>query len=474
MRTFVGRKKELDILNKVKESIKSEFVAVYGRRRVGKTFLIREAFKQDFAFYLTGVANINMHQQLHNFYSAIRKYYPAGQFTPTENWFAAFEQLEQLISNNNSPKKIIFLDELPWLDTAQSGFIPALDYFWNSFASARTDIILIVCGSAASWMINTLIHNKGGLHNRVTYRIRLEPFSLSDCEEYFKQRAAVFNRYQIIQLYMVMGGIPFYLDHVDIGMSATQNINKLCFQPDGILAEEFNDLYTSLFNKAERHLGIIEALSKKTKGLTRIEIIELTKLPNAGSTTRILKELEESGFIRKYQSFGKKEKNSLYQLSDFYSLCYIKFIRGNHILNENSWIHGLNTPQQRAWSGYAFEQVCLAHLPQIKHALGISGVQTNSSSWINTGKGKKRQIDLVIDRKDGVINVCEMKFSIKPFTIDKEYLMELQDKMETFREATRTPKALFLTMITTFGIVKTEYSIGLVQNSLKMDDLFES
>jgi uncharacterized protein len=314
------------------------------------------------------------------------------------NWFAAFEQLELLVKKNKNQKKIIFLDELPWLDTAQSGFIPALDYFWNSFASARKDIILVVCGSAASWMINTLIHNKGGLHNRVTHRIRLEPFSLSECEEFFKHRSGVFSRYQIIQLYMVMGGIPFYLDHVDVGMSAAQNINRLCFQPDGILAEEFSDLYTSLFNKAEKHLTIIEALSKKAKGLTRKEITGLTKIPSAGSTTRILKELEESGFVRKYLSFGKREKGGLYQLIDFYSLFYIKFIRGNHALNENDWINGLGTPQQRAWSGYAFEQVCLAHLIQIKHALGISGIQTNISSWVNTGKGSKRQIDLVIDR----------------------------------------------------------------------------
>ncbi|MHA4812044.1 AAA family ATPase [Flavitalea flava] len=472
MGAFVGRNKELSILKRVKASDKSEFVAVYGRRRVGKTFLIREAFQHDFAFYLTGVPNINLHQQLFNFHRAIRKYYANGSNTPPESWFAAFEQMEELILKSKSSKKVIFLDELPWLDTAQSGFIPALDYFWNSFASARKDIILIVCGSAASWMINTLIHNKGGLHNRVTYRIRLEPFSLKECEDFFRHRSGVFSRYQIIQLYLVMGGIPFYLDHVDVGMSAAQNINRLCFQPDGILTEEFDDLYTSLFNKAEKHLAIIEALSKKTKGLTYKEIIEIAKLSNAGSTTRILRELEESGFVRKYLSFGKKEKSSLYQLSDFYSLFYIKFVRGNHALNENSWINGLDSPQQRAWSGYAFEQVCLAHLPQVKQALGISGIQTNSASWINDGKGNKRQIDLVIDRKDGVINICEMKFSIKPFTIDKKYYAELQDKIETFRAATQTTKSLFLTMITTFGIVRNEYSNNLVQNSLKMDDLF--
>jgi hypothetical protein len=271
---------------------------------------------------------------------------------------------------------------------------------------------------------------------------------------------------------MVMGGIPFYLDHVDVGMSAVQNINRLCFQQDGILSEEFHDLYTSLFDKAEKHLSIIEALSKKAKGLTRKEITDITKLSNAGSTTRILRELEESGFIRKYQSFGKKEQNSLYQLSDFYSLFYIKFIRGKSTLHENDWINGLNSPQQRAWSGYAFEQVCLSHLMHIKQSLGISGVQTNTSSWVNTGKGNKRQIDLVIDRKDDVINLCEMKFSIKAYNIDKTYHEELKDKIETFRASTGTNKSLYLTMITTFGIARNEYSNNLVQNSLTMNDLF--
>jgi hypothetical protein len=274
-------------------------------------------------------------------------------------------------------------------------------------------------------------------------------------------------------LYMVMGGIPFYMDHVDVGMSAAQNINRLCFQRDGILSEEFDDLYTSLFNKAEKHLSVIEALSKKTKGLKRADIISVAKLPNAGSTSRILTELEESGFIRKYLSFGKKEKSALYQLSDFYSLFYIKFIRGNQRLNENIWINGLDTSEQRAWSGYAFEQVCLAHLSQIKAALGISGVQTQSSSWVNTGKGNKRQIDLVIDRKDDTINLCEMKFSIKPYLIDKKYHGELQDKIEVFRTSTKTSKSIFLTMITTFGITRNEYSNNLVQNSLVMDDLFK-
>lgn len=278
----------------------------------------------------------------------MNKYLATDKFAVPENWFVAFAQLEELVANAQSPKKVLFLDELPWLDTPHSGFIQALDYFWNSFASARKDVILLVCGSAASWMINKLIHNKGGLHNRVTYLMRLDPFTLEECETFFNHRKSIFTRYQLIQLYMVMGGIPFYLDRIDPGSSAAQNINRLCFQPDGPLADEFNELYTSLFKKAEVHLAIVEALSKKAKGLTRNQLITKARLSKAGSTTRVLKELEESGFIRKYLSFGKKERNALYQLSDFYSLFYIKFI-GEIILSTKiagsmAWTRRNNEP----------------------------------------------------------------------------------------------------------------------------------
>ena len=346
----------------------SEFVAVYGRRRVGKTFLIREAFNNKFDFYMTGMANVSLATQLSNFHLTITKYDSAGLIAnPASNWLEAFHQLSLILEKQPKTKKVIFLDELPWLDTAKSGFIQALEYFWNSWASARKNILLIVCGSSASWMINTLIHNKGGLYNRVTHRIKLEPFTLYECEQYFKSRSVAYtDKYQLIQLYMVMGGIPFYLKQVDTTMSAAQNINKMCFHPQGILFDEFDILYRSLFNKSANHIAIIEALSKKAKGLTRDELISFAKTPGGGATTRILKELEESNFIRKYNFFGRKEKNSLYQLTDFYSLFYLKFIKSKEALDENHWLTGLTTPKQHAWAGYAFEQVCLAHLPQIK------------------------------------------------------------------------------------------------------------
>jgi len=473
MPTLIGRVKELDILRLAKQSPTPEFVAIYGRRRVGKTFLVREAFSNQFTFYLTGVANTSTGQQLANFHEAILRYDRKFSGSAPENWFKAFEDLRRLVEGEKGDqKKLIFFDELPWLDNAKSGFLSALEYFWNSFASARKDVLLIVCGSAASWMLTKLIHNRGGLHNRVTRRIRLEPFTLKECEEFFISRNAAFNRYQLIQLYMVMGGIPFYLDQVQRGQSAAQNISRLCFEDGGILRKEFDDLYSSLFRKAEKHEAVIAALSTKAKGLTRLELVSKTKLPNAGSTTRILLELEESGFIRKYPPFGKRERDALYQLTDLYSLFYFKCIRKDAAPGAINWMTGLESPALKAWSGYAFEQVCLAHLGSMKQALGIAGIRTTASSWTGKVNGKGAQIDLLIDRMDQVINLCEMKFSINDFVITRSYFDELRNKIAVFRANTGTRKAIYLTFVTTFGLQQNEYSTALVQNSLTMDALF--
>lgn len=424
-------------------------------------------------FLLPVFFKVSLARQLINFHAALLKYYPhAEAIEPPKDWFTAFQQLANLLESGRAGKKIVFLDELPWFDTPQSGFISALEHFWNSWAGARTDIILIVCGSAAGWMISKLINNKGGLHNRVTNRIRLEPFTLKECSEFLQYRGANFDRYQIIQLYMVMGGIPFYLKQVDGGQSAAQNINRLCFQKDGILRTEFDNLYRSLFENAGKHTTIVEALSKKAKGLTRGALIDEAKLPSGGSLTKILSELEESGFIRKYTAYGNKENNSLYQLIDFYSLFYLRFIRKSSILDDNGWINSLDSPAQRAWSGYSFEQVCLAHVRQIKQALGISGVQTTTSAWVSNSQ-PGAQIDLLIDRRDHVINACEMKFSLNTFTIDKKYGEELRNKIGVFTSEVKTKKSIYLTMITTFGLAKNQYSMSLVQNDLTMDVLFE-
>ena len=472
MEKIIGRKEETKILQSVLDSKKSEFVAVYGRRRVGKTFLIRHVLADTITFQVTGMGNVNLAQQLINFHVALQKLQPDNLIPQVDNWLMAFQQLISYLELHPIKKKVLFIDELPWFDTKGSGFIQALEHFWNSWASARNDIKLITCGSAASWMVNKLINNKGGLHNRITKRIRVVPFMLNECEQFIQNNESVLDRYQIIQLYMVLGGIPFYWNEVLASESAIQNINRICFTENGVLRKEFSNLFSSLFYNPEKHLLIVNALATKAKGLTREDILTITKLPNAGSSTKILEELEESGFIRKYIPFGKKSKNSLYQLVDFYTLFYLKFIEGTSVLDKDFWINAIDNPQHRAWSGYAFEQVCLCHLQQIKQGLGISGIQTHTSSWRSSDSVNSSQVDLVIDRRDQVVNLCEMKYSINPFIIDKKYAEELRNKIGTFKYETKTRKSIFLTLITTFGVQQNSHSAGLVQNSLTMDILF--
>jgi AAA+ ATPase superfamily predicted ATPase len=471
--TLIGRENEIAILNEKLQSSKSEFVALYGRRRVGKTYLIRNAFKVEFTFQITGLGQANLQRQLGNFNDTIQNQYPERRFQNATNWTEAFRQISQVAAQSRQKKKIIFIDELPWFDTPHSGFISALEHFWNSWASARKDILLVVCGSAASWMINKLINNKGGLHNRVTQRIKVEPFSLNECDEFLKSKKTNLDYYQLVQLYMVLGGIPFYWDAIKKGLSATQNIDKLCFDKNGLLKTEFDNLFKSLFDKAERHEAIVAALARKNKGLTRNEISTESKLVTGGGFTRLLDELEESGFIRHYMPFGKKSKNGLFQLCDFFSLFHIKFIKGQKIVDKDHWIKLTNSASVKAWSGYAFEQVCLWHVPQIKKALGISGIGTKNSAWKSSHVKDGAQIDLIIDRNDNVINLCEMKFSTGQFITDKKYDGELKNKIIAFQNETSTKKAIFLTTVTTYGLQSNKYS-GNIQNDLKMDILFEA
>lgn len=470
MEHLIGRQKEIKKLQQYAVSKKSEFVAIYGRRRVGKTYLVREVFAGQFAFQMTGLNNADKQDQLTQFHAALLRYSPRDkEIKPAKTWLAAFLQLIELLENKETTgKKIVFLDELPWLDTHKSKFLSAVEYFWNSWASARRDVLLIVCGSAASWMIKNLLNNKGGLHNRTTGRIKLEPFNLTETEAFLRYNNIIFDQYQITLLYMVLGGIPYYLDNVEKGLSAMQNVNALCFERNAVLRSEFNNLYASLFKRAERHKSVVEALATKKKGLTKSEIAKITGLSNGGGLTRILNELEESTFIRHYQPFGKTERFTLFQLIDPYSLFYLNFIKNSSPDDEHFWVNTHDTPAYRAWSGYAFEMVCLHHIPQIKKALGISGVQTSVASWYN----KSAQIDLLIDRRDQVINLCEMKFSIHPYAITKKYADNLRNKIGVFKTATHTKKTIFLTLITTHGLVPNQYSY-LAQNEISMKALFE-
>ena len=471
--SIIGRKKEIEKLENVVKSKKSEFIAVYGRRRVGKTFLIREHFNYTFDFQISGLANAGTKQQLLNFDLAIDRQSAFNSDKSSKNWILAFQKLKDVLENSsNKEKKIIFIDELPWFDTKGSDFMMGLEHFWNGWASNRKDIVLIVCGSAASWMHNELINNHGGLHNRVTQKLKIEPFNLQETEQMLIAKNCVLDRYQIVQLYMAMGGIPYYLEAIQPNLSAIQNIQQLFFDKTGLLKNEFNNLYKSLFRKYEVYEKIVEVLASKTEGLQRNDIIQISDIASGGTLTKALTDLEESGFISSYIAYDGKLKNVMFRLSDFYTSFYFKFIKDGKFEGENSWINLNDSPLLRTWQGFTFEQVCLDHVSQIKKALGIHGIQSNNLSWKGKTPEKGAQIDLLIDRRDHVVNICECKFWIDSFVIDKEYAQKLKSKISVFKEVTKIKKAVFLTMITTYGVEKNANAAALVQNEITMDDLF--
>lgn len=474
MQNIIGRKEEISLLQAAFMSNKSEFVAVYGRRRVGKTFLIRNVFENQFSFQLTGIANSNLKQQLRNFQYVMQTQNPTAEKTAPKDWFDAFIQLSRFLETQDKKnKKIIFLDELPWLDTPQSSFVAALEHFWNSWASARKDILLIICGSAASWIVNKIINNKGGLHNRLTERIILKPFSLAETEAFLKSKGANYERYQLIELYMTMGGVPFYLENIQTNRSIAQNIDRMFFSVSGLLTTEYENLYRSLFDNYNRHTIIVEALAEKAQGLTRKDILTICKLSDGGSLSKTLDELEQSGFIRRYFPFGKGKKEFFFQLIDPFTLFYLTFVKNSKAEGEGSWLSKLDHPRWQAWSGYAFEYICRYHIQNIKNALGISRVYTEISAWRSKESEKGAQIDLIIDRKDNVINLCEIKFSSSPYAIQKQYADNLRHKLSTFKVETKTKKTLFLTFIAANGLKPNEYSQQIVHDALDMNCLFE-
>lgn len=467
---IIGREQEISTLSRCYESGKPEFVAVYGRRRVGKTFLIRQLFGERFVFSVTGIYHGTKQEQLRNFASALSAASSEYVVTPS-NWFDAFDMLRNFLQRQSEGRKVLFFDELPWMETANSRFIKALELFWNSWGSGRSDLMLIVCGSATSWMHDKLIRAKGGLHNRLTRRILLQPFNLHETEDFLKAMHICWNRYQTVECYMILGGIPYYLSLLESDMSLSQNVDKLLFGDNRDLGDEYEMLYNALFDNPQKYVKVVETLFKAPEGLSRETLLERLAINDGGAYTKTLNDLEMSGIISTYPSFGKRKKGIFYRLTDFFTIFYLKFVRNTASGDKHFWSNMTDNPARRNWTGHAFELVCLRHTEQIKKKLGILGVLTETSTWRSGSGDKHLQIDLVINRRDEIINLCEMKYSISSFVIDKSYEETLRDKMETFRSESGTTKALHLTFVTTYGLKRNMYS-SVVQSEVTMDDLF--
>lgn len=479
-----GRTHEIKILDRLLNSKKSEFLAIYGRRRVGKTYLIHEYFKDKGVYFcLTGSASSNKKLQLKKFYREFLNTFPQA-INPKEpkDWDEALYLLKETIIKIDTAKKVvIFFDELPWLASNRSGFLQALEYTWNQHLSHLNNVILIVCGSAANWIIKKVINNKGGLYGRLSEVIKLNAFTVNETEKFLLSQNVKLSRKQIIELYMAIGGIAKYLTYVQPGDSVAQTINRLCFTSQGQLVGEFNNLYRSLFDDSQKHIQIVKGLAEKRSGVFQKDLLNSLNIPSGGQSSSVLEELEESGFIATCPEFCKKSKGKKLWLVDEYSyfyICWMEGVKSSIVLGHDKdyWLKMTSDPRSKIWAGYAFESLCFKHILQIKKSLGIAAVLTHESQWSYKPKNKSEegaQIDLIIDRKDDCINLCEIKFYSTEFIIDQSYAKQLQHKIDVFKEQTKTTKTIFLTLITPFGLKKNEHSTELVNLEIKLEDFFD-
>ena len=482
MQAIIGRYKEIEELNSIYNSGVPEFVIVYGRRRVGKTFLIRELFADRLAFHHTGLSpqdmdeNNMMNSQLQNFSSSLLNHGVSGHGS-LKNWISAFDVLRSFllerIEENPAKRQVVFLDELPWMDTPRSQFISALEHFWNGWGAGVPQLMLVVCGSATSWISDNLLHNKGGLYNRATREIKLHPFTLREAELFYESRGVMLNRYMQMQLYMMLGGIPYYMTFIRKGKSIDQIVDELFAQKEGKLRDELEQLFVSLFTNHEDCMKIVKLLGKRKTGYTRKEISEATKIPYGGGLTKTLKALAESEFICKYTYYGKPAKEERYRLIDFFTLYQLTVIGTKKNPDAKNWNDRFGQKAMTAWYGFAFETLCWNHIAQLKHALGIPSVHTEEFSWRieGTKEDKGAQIDLMIRRADNIINLCEMKFCIADYVLDKAEEASLRNKIASYQRATGCTESIMPTLITTYGVARNAYS-SFVQSVITANDLY--
>jgi len=473
---IIGRKTEMRLLHDCYESGKAELVAVYGRRRIGKTFLVKSMFLDKFDFFVTGIYEGKSKDEL-TVWNKKLKEYSGFDYKKPRSWDEAFDQLKHYLLSINKKRVVVFIDEMPWLDTPKSNFVRAFEFFWNDWASTQSNLMLIVCGSATTWMNDNVISQKGGLHNRVTRKIKLSQFNLYETSQFLRSKNIVWSNHQIAECYMIFGGTPYYLDLLQKGMSLAQNVDFLFFRNGAELSGEYNTLLKSLFKNAQTYRSVIEQLARHGMGMTRKELTEKVNSSAGGSLTELLENLQNCDFVRSYSAFGKKERDTMYQLCDMFILFYLRFVQNRSGQDESFWINSVDNPARRAWSGYAFEQLCFSHIPQIKECLGIRGILSNVCSWRQKPDKeenvKGHQIDMLIERRDQVINVCEAKFSMKPYLVTEKYLQEMYSRMEDFRIAVQSNAALHLTLIASAGVVANEYANS-IQNVITLDNLFKN
>lgn len=481
MAALIGRQQEQQELEDLYNNDRAEFVVVYGRRRIGKTYLVNETFRGRITFHHAGLSPVEtidkediLKEQLLHFYNSLITYGVKKSKCPS-SWLEAFFMLQMhLQSIDNGKRQVVFLDELPWMDTPRSGFIRALEGFWNTWACSRHNFMLVVCGSATSWILDNLINNHGGLYGRVTYEVKLSPFTLKECEEFFNSRNVKMSRYDIVQSYMMLGGIPYYLNYFKKGASLVQNIDRMFFARKAVLRDEYDRLFSAIFSNPDDMKRIVKVLSSRHSGFSRQDILKKTGISDNGSASKLLKALEASDFVLRYVPFGADRRTEYYKLTDQFCLFYLQWVAESDKMNPEFWMRTYATQSVAIWRGFAFEEVCLAHIDQIKAALGISGISTTQSAWALRGDDDVdgTQIDLIISRKDNVVNMCEMKFYGDEYVVNSAYERKLAHRQIMLAEKLNRRTVIYPVLITTYGLTYNEYS-GSFTHTVVMDDLFK-
>ena len=473
---MVGRKIEIGRIQRLLNSKRSEFLAITGRRRVGKTFLIDSVLQPHYCFSMTGIQKGSIETQLVNFNVKLSEYSGKVAEPPSSNWQQAFIQLKAYLKTLDKKKKqVLFIDELPWVSTKRSGFLQMLAHLWNDYLSKETHFLLVICGSATSWITKHVLNDQGGLHNRVTEEIHLYPFTLSETKAFLKKQGIRLTNQDIARIYMVFGGIPFYLEKIERGESFPVAVERICFSPNGPLRNEYENLYKALFNNVDVHQSIVAELAAHRNGMSNTNILKKLGKKSTGSFHRAMSELVHSDFVMENQPFGKKKRGTFFRLMDEYTLFYHRFIKPNHKYTPGLWQQLASQQAFKIWAGYAFESLCHKHIEAIKDAIGISAVYSEISSMFipKSAENDGFQIDLLIDRNDNSINLCEIKFHAAPFTITSSYYYQLLEKRQRFIDFTGTKKQVFLTFITNHGVVKNEFASELVDVEITLDDLLD-
>lgn len=484
---IIGREREIGLLNSMLESERAEFYAVYGRRRIGKTHLVKAFFdkKKCHFMHCTGIQKGGIKDQLGAFYDAISDcFFDGVTLQKEQTWNKAFEFLKGLIDNKVSSRQkiVIFLDELPWLVTPRSKCLQMLEYYWNRYWSFDPRIKLIICGSSASWILKKIINDRGGLHNRVTRQILLRPFNLVETQKYLASLGVKLNMWHTTQVYMATGGVPYYLMTLhQKGLSSSQIIEQLAFSNDAPLQNEFDKLIASLFDDAAAYSELLKILSKHRYGLSQAEILnKSTHFSKGGRVTEKLKALADAGFIIKLKSYQNSAKGVYYRVIDEYTLFYFYWIAplANTVqsssFGEGYWQEIQKSAAWQSWSGYAFEAIVYKHLTQVRNALLIPP-SAIADSWRYQSKladESGAQIDILFDRPDDVITLGEIKMTAKPFVIDKQVAANLVQKKDVFTRRIKTQKQIYIAMISASGVAQNHYFDELISGVVTLKDFF--